>query len=261
MKKYDYLFFGNDACNIRLLHNVECYDHLHFQTEAAIALKGELTVNHEKSKIVLNKRQAVFIMPYEMHAYNSVVGTDAVIIVFNGMQFDEFADKGGFGGVKFEISEQTAQYVASLSQSKDNRSPLALKAAVYPILNDFYNCRGKSDAVSPYSEIYKMCLKYIDDNYFENINLKTAAAHVGCSYVYLSRLFSATAGMSFTAYLSRYRIIKSISDLKKSDLPITEIALKNGFGSPRSYNREFRKIFDMTPSDYKTDGFDFHVEG
>lgn len=134
MKKYDYMFFGNDDCSIRLLHDVKCYDHLHFQTELAIALSGELIVKHENSEIVLHKGEAVFIMPYEMHAYSAAAGTDAVIIVFNGMQFDELCDKSGFGGVKFEISDRTAEYVAALAQ-KACISATALKAAVYPILN------------------------------------------------------------------------------------------------------------------------------
>lgn len=246
----DDIFLNPDAYQIQHLHNVKCYDHLHYQTELAFVLVGKLTIKHEMSEVVLNANEGMFIMPYEIHGYKSEEGTEAVIINFNRLMIDELANRNGFGGVPFGISAGTISYVKSMLSEK-RESIVFLKSIIYSVLVDFFEEYKYVETALRGGEIYHAALDFIDNNFGDDINLKTAAEHIGCSYVHLSRIFSKSTGISFTSYLNRYRIVSSVADLRLTDLNITEIAYKNGFGTLRSYNREFKRIFNMTPGEYR----------
>ena len=74
----------------------------------------------------------------------------------------------------------------------------------------------------------------------------------------MSRVFSENAGIGFREFINRYRIIKSVSYIKRGDLTITQIALECGFDNLRTYNHEFKKYFKITPSEYIKNGYNYY---
>lgn len=256
-KKSGYL--NMNMSNIRLLHNVECFEHLHFNMEICIVTKGQLKVKRETKEYLLNKGMCIFIMPYEIHSYVSLDKTETIIIEVSTVLFDELNNRGGFAAGAFSLKDETLNYVKNKIKYK-NESEIFLKALVYPIADDFFNSCTLPEVSAVHSQIYLAAIEYIAKNCGDDINLKTAAASIGCSYVYLSRVFSKNVGISFTAYLNRYRITRSLTDLKYSNMLITEIAYSCGFGNLRSYNREFKKCLNMTPKQYRKHGYILHCE-
>lgn len=252
-------FLTADAYDIRILKNVECYDHLHFHMEIAIVTKGQLHAIRETESLVIDEVMAVLIMPYELHNYKSCGETETIIIEFNPMLFDELKDRGSLKSSVFKLTDSTLKYVKDKLFSA-NHSEIFIKSLIYPIINDLFTSKDAEVAFPVCSEICSAALKYIDENYTENINLKTAAKSVGCSYVYLSRIFSDNTGISFTSYLNRYRIMKSLKALTKTDMTISEIAYSCGFDTLRSYNREFKKCLNTTPKNYRAYGYSYYAE-
>ena len=194
----------NPNTNIRLLKNVECYEHLHFNAEICVVLSGSLKVGRENDEFTLTCGMCAIIMPYEMHSYKSEGKTETIIIEFSAAMFSEIKDRSGFCSAAFRLSEASVDYIRA-KYTDENHTDIYIKAITYPILNDFFESVAESKISPVHSEIYRKALDYIAKNFSENINLKTAAAEIGCSYVYLCHVFSQTIGIPFTAFLNRYQ--------------------------------------------------------
>ena len=77
------------------------------------------------------------------------------------------------------------------------------------------------------------------------------ARHVGITASYLSNLFSKQVGMKFVDYLNEVRIDHACTYLRQNYLKNYEIAYKVGFRDEKYFSKVFRRVMDMTPSEYK----------
>lgn len=94
-------------------------------------------------------------------------------------------------------------------------------------------------------------LQYMNANYFRSITLKEMADKLYMSETAFSKYFKKTAGMNFVQYMNNIRIHHAVEDLLYSDKPITRVAVDNGFASPSFFNRVFRSVYNMTPTEYR----------
>ncbi|MBS5521704.1 MAG: helix-turn-helix domain-containing protein [Clostridiales bacterium] len=94
-------------------------------------------------------------------------------------------------------------------------------------------------------------LSYMNANYFRSITLKEMADRVYMSETAFSKYFKKMAGMNFVQYMNNIRLHHAIEDLLYSDKPMTRIAVDNGFASPSFFNRVFKSIYHMTPTEYR----------
>lgn len=92
---------------------------------------------------------------------------------------------------------------------------------------------------------------YIFEHYSENITLQDLAKRYNYSESAMSRFFTAYFNMTFSDYYKEVRLSKAKNDLLYTELTISEIALKNGWSSLRSFQRAFLSRNHMTPSEYR----------
>lgn len=92
---------------------------------------------------------------------------------------------------------------------------------------------------------------YIEKYYAQQITLTDVAKEVGLSVQYLSKLFKEETGYNFIKWLNIFRIEKSKELLAQGKLTMTEIAEKVGYSDSNYYSRAFKKITNMTPSEYE----------
>ena len=69
---------------------------------------------------------------------------------------------------------------------------------------------------------------------------------------YLSRLFKAAKGKTFSKYLIEYRLEKSKELLEKTILKVSDIAVHVGYNDVSHYIQSFRKMYGMTPEEYRS---------
>ncbi len=60
-------------------------------------------------------------------------------------------------------------------------------------------------------------------------------------------VFQETFGVSFTEYVNRLRMQEALSLLHSTELTITEVAEKTGFGTPRTFRRQFSSRYGISP--------------
>ena len=260
MSEKKHLLRMSESTGIRLLHNAEGFEHIHSRAEFAVVLDGRIWVKREEREYLLSCGEAVLLMPYEMHAYRPDGESDVIIAEFDPTYSEELSGVAGCIGGLFHVSESTRAYLMSIYPQREDSS-IYLKSFIYPVLREFFLENKSWSKMRSHSQLLQDVFRYIEEHFPEEITLKSAAAAIGCSYVYLSRAFSGAVGLPFTTYVNRFRIIQSLRVLKGSDVTVTEAAYECGFGSVRSYNRSFQKYLGMTPREYRQYGYCYFIKG
>ncbi len=94
--------------------------------------------------------------------------------------------------------------------------------------------------------------EYISRSYQYDISLQDLAEKKYFMNVsYLSRLFKANVGKTFSKYLIEYRLEKSRELLEKTILKVSEIAAHVGYNDVSHFIQSFRKVYGMTPEEYR----------
>lgn len=102
-----------------------------------------------------------------------------------------------------------------------------------------------------YSHYIKSCLAFIEKNYSSSITLNDVAKSANISTTYLSLIFKQEMQITFSEYLTNYRIEQAKRLLATTALHIYEIAEKVGFSSPYYFSRVFRSATKLSCKEYR----------
>lgn len=106
-----------------------------------------------------------------------------------------------------------------------------------------------NNGLSRYSLKQAICC--INDNLGTELKVAQIASMLGMSPYYFSRLFKQSMGVSPHEYLTQCRLEAAKQMLKKTNLPIIEIAAEVGFNSQSHFITLFKKQFGTTPLQYR----------
>ncbi len=85
-----------------------------------------------------------------------------------------------------------------------------------------------------------------------DISLDDLAQRLDVAPRYLSQAINSTFGMNFSAFLNIERVKVAAKKLGATKtLPIKSIMYDSGFRSKTAFNQEFKKVFGITPSEYR----------
>ena len=97
----------------------------------------------------------------------------------------------------------------------------------------------------------KTALSYFHEHYREKVYIRDLASCAGLNEQYFCRLFRRVIRMSPVEYMNSYRMKKAVALLERSDLPVTEVAYECGFHDMGGFIREFKKMTETTPLQYR----------
>ncbi len=97
----------------------------------------------------------------------------------------------------------------------------------------------------------KGILAYIDENFREPLRQETVASRFFFSPQYFSRYFRKYTGMTFTQYLSGRRVHAARKELLQTRDLVVEVALRSGFPDERSFINAFKRLYGVTPAQYR----------
>lgn len=94
-------------------------------------------------------------------------------------------------------------------------------------------------------------MKYINENYRNEISLTSAAKVLNMNSNYVSQLFKKEAGITFVRYITQKRLEDAKKLLIATQKPLTDIALDVGFNDTFYFVKTFKKFVGMTPGQYR----------
>jgi two-component system response regulator YesN len=110
----------------------------------------------------------------------------------------------------------------------------------------------KEQRSSKTPDIMDKAIRFIHENYCENLTLDEVANEVGFSTYYFGKLFKKTFGATFTDYLTSYRVDQAKRLLRDPLHTVKCVTYRVGFMDPNYFTRVFKKSEGLTPTEYRT---------
>lgn len=94
-------------------------------------------------------------------------------------------------------------------------------------------------------------ISYIDKHYDQPISLGILADKLSMSQSYLSSLIKNYLGIGFVDYVIRLRIEKAVRLLENESLTVYQVAEECGYDTTHTFIRQFKKMYNITPNEYR----------
>ncbi len=98
---------------------------------------------------------------------------------------------------------------------------------------------------------YKNLIKFIDQNFKEDINIEKIEKVSFYSYRNINRIFQSLHNETVGKYIKRIRLEKAAEYLKYSNLQISKIAIDIGFSDVAAFSKSFKKKFLCSPLTFR----------
>lgn len=138
------------------------------------------------------------------------------------------------------------------ARRKQNYSNVIIAAKLVEVLAlvmRYYDITEGSNIVLD-DDMYHV-LDFIDANYTKEISLQSVAELLHMTTTGFSRFFKKSTGIRFSDYVMQKRIQQAIHLLKTSEKTVLEIALECGYNNSANFYKAFKKITELSPSDYR----------
>ena len=239
----------------------------HIQTDLLIMilLEGEMTVKYLGGKYQMRNQDIILINPgvsYEIeYSHNAMYGAATFsmslissVLKSNNTIFycNSVVDDGhSYQDLRNLMFKLTAEYASKSHQTDCYRDSLLLKLLDTLVENYQLNKINLRSFESDSDYRIREIMQYIMANLSEDISLNELASQMFVSTSTLSRIFKKNTGEYFADYVMQLRVKSASGLLRHSDQNMTQIAMASGFSNSASFNRAFRKIMGVTPSEYR----------
>ena len=270
------IFYQNSRERLRLYisRNNTFASHLHKQVELMIVLEGNLTVTVDQRQHKLEKGQGIIVFPNRLHNLytDTSTGSQTLLCIFEPdfcphyrKYFQSYTpDRNNFDlNTLSSHSRLATEQLLELTGCFDRREPVPpyisslAEGYLSLLLADLFT----PSSVNPFHlqhqnsgedlELEQRVLIYLDEHFTEELSLEHLSKEFGISRFQLSRLFSEKLQTGFPSYVTSKRLEYARELLSTTDDSVTNIALDAGFGSSRSFFREFKAAYQMTPNAYR----------
>lgn len=249
--------------------------HKHSFFEFHYVLKDNVFTKINNTEYQLNQGQYYIIPPGTVHSHrqegeNGHIGV-ALRWEFVGDKSENFKQYNSY--FKREISSIYSAHakpitdngdvisrIADLFQSANNNHfELELQINFVQVIINLAHFVG-NNSVNSYvqvnhkfldNNIVKSAMKFIDENYEQDIDVNDVANAVHLSYSHLARLFRDYSKDSINSYINRVRLEKAQYYLKCTDEDINTIARKIGFNSETYFCNFFKKNTGLSARSYR----------
>jgi AraC family transcriptional regulator len=97
-------------------------------------------------------------------------------------------------------------------------------------------------------------IDYVEAYLAEELSLSRLAQVAMLSDYHFHRVFQTMVGDTVMEYVRKRRLAHSAYQVAHSDARLLDIALENGFQNHETFTRAFKRMFEMTPTDYRKKG-------
>jgi transcriptional regulator GlxA family with amidase domain len=99
--------------------------------------------------------------------------------------------------------------------------------------------------------VLSSALKYIHGNFMSSLSVTDMAGICGLSESHFRRLFSRSMNMSPLDYINMVRVEAACQMLCNPRASVCDVALRCGFGTPSTFDRNFHKVMGLAPVEWR----------
>ncbi len=259
--------FENSAKKLRVrrLSNINTFPHIHDsdEIEIMIMLDGSADCSINGKFYEIKNGDVAFITPYQSHSYSHKNEVDTLSFIIGRefyYEFYRFFRDHILHNPIINISSDTTQITNNITSlltdlSLEDKDSTIIEGYAIIIIRKLIKILTSENTNQGNFNIKNNFLftaqKYCSNNYEQNITIKDLARIANVHPNHLSTTFNKHFGISPVKYLNICRLRHACEMLNNSDLSTTEIAMKCGFQSVRTFNRTFKLELNCTPREYK----------
>ena len=236
-------------------------EHIHNYHELYFLISGKAKHFVNGEIINIKEGETVFVQKGLIHStsYKSGEYSKRVIICFDdNFLGEEYKDIIRVLGeikcvkppeiIKLE-TEQIVKKICVEFKRNDDTGYIMCRNLIGEMLVTLY--RNRDSAVKKTADgnevIIQSAVRYISDNYSDNITLPFLAEKFAMSTSHFSKTFKSLTGFKFVEYITFVRIAEAEKLLKNGKISITDTATKCGFNDSNYFATVFKKIKGISP--------------
>lgn len=240
--------------------------HWHRSIEFSLVLDGAMRIYLDEKVLHIKANEFLLVNSSDIHSASNYIHTPCEVIVFlisydylKGIYPD--IDHIRFDIYKTNIYKERLRdlflKIKTLNDSHNTFDYMMIHSYVLEIMYILFtyyqeNTTASShQKVDKYQERAKAILTYVHEHYQEPLALSEVAAHFHMSNEHFSRTFHKIYNINYKAYINNYRLYRAYQDVISTNKTLQDIAMLHGFSNVKSFITQFKKIYQMTPSDYR----------
>jgi len=158
------------------------------------------------------------------------------------------------------IFGHTRYRITKIMNDMPNQNGLKRLSSLFEIFDILANSSEYEPLASPsymentrdmYSDRFSKITEYILRNFHRDITLKEVADQASMATTTFCNFFKEHFRMTFVEYLNAIRIGHVCKLLADKDKTIISVAYECGFNNLANFNRQFKRLKDMTPKEYR----------
>lgn len=247
-------YAGNEHVWVGKYRNLHNISHWHMEHELIACREGSAQVMLDDTMFNITQQQCIFCHSGRVHYISASPDSLLLVCLFDEKMYDPITSPFALENPVFEDRYGILPKLSEIRHELQNQPiffEYRTEAMIGEILVDVFRGEPLRKAQWQFSDVitrYKQLLNHIDLEY-EHITYQNAVQFMNMSDAYFSRYFKRQAGMTFSQYLNVVRIEKAVQLLNSAPtMKITDVMLRCGFNTIRSFNRVFREVTGFTPT-------------
>lgn len=247
-------YAGNEHVWVGKYRNLHNISHWHMEHELIACREGSAQVMLDDTMFNITQQQCIFCHSGCVHYISASPDSLLLVCLFNEKMYDPITSPFTLENPVFEDRYGILPKLSEIRHELQNQPiffECRTEAMIGEILVDVFRGEPLRKAQWQFSDVitrYKQLLNHIYLEY-EHITYRNAVQFMNMSDAYFSRYFKRQAGMTFSQYLNVVRIEKAVQLLDSAPtMKITDVMLRCGFNTIRSFNRVFREVTGFTPT-------------
>lgn len=237
---------------------------------------GIVEISTDDNFIILKQGDIIFHKPDEFHTLNANKKNAANVFVIS---FECSSESIHFFDEKaLSVPSNLKKYISSIIEEYNNtffpmsledtklhikdNPPIGSQQMIKTYLEQFLillirheqgkkNLRIFPSKESMENHLVSEMIKCIDANIYNDISTSKICDELNYSRAYLSKIFKQETEYTILEYIVQQKIKEAKKLIREKNMNFTQISDKLAFDNPHYFSRVFKRVTNMTPSEYK----------
>ena len=231
------------------MNNVKCerriYDykfdtHAHSYAQLILPIHGNLYIETDYKKLTLEDENLFFLPPDCKHTFRSDKSNEFLVLDISNNIVNQYDMDKLNGGKKILFDDKWKAIRHLFLNEVENKKSSNSITNLFLYCYDFIAEESMPDSI-----------KYINEHYTEDIDLKKLALIEHYNISYYSEWFKNKMKVSPIEYIQNLRVKKAKELLLNSSFTILQISQMVGYEHNSSFTRVFKSLENITPAEFK----------
>jgi AraC-like DNA-binding protein len=236
--------------------NLATIPHFHKHIEIIYVKQGRTAAFADQKRYLLEAGDLFIAFPNQIHYYETFCCGEYMVLIFSpeiifeagAALLNSTADRNMIHAGR---EQEIAEIFSHIQKAGGQYANVALNGYCNLLMSHILPRLTLKTVNTGNNSTLHSILDFCLHNFREAITLDYAAEKLHLSKYYISRLINQNLDLSFNEYVNNLRVSEACTQLKETDKKIADISEDVGFGTIRSFNRAFRQIMDISPSEYR----------